>query len=180
MDNYLGEIRLFAFAKAPNGWVACNGQLLQVTTNQALFALLGNRYGGDGKTTFGVPDLRGRVPLQLNSQFAQGTAAGTETVALTTAQLPAHNHSVSAYNTAGNTGALASGYPAQVASPSITPAPPPAPNMYGPVNTPVVVDPASVGSSGASSTTPAAHENRQPTIAMNYCIATLGLFPSRY
>ena len=178
MDYFLGEIRLFAFGQAPKDWVVCNGQSLQISTNVALYSLLGTRYGGDGKTTFNVPDLRGRVPLQISQTIQQGAAGGSESVTLTTGQLPQHNHAVLAYSTPGNSGALASAYPAQNAAPAITPPPPAASNLYGNPNNLISISAASVSSSGTVPS-PAAHENRQPTIAMNYCIATVGIFPPR-
>jgi microcystin-dependent protein len=177
LDYFLGEIRLFAFGQAPNDWIVCNGQSLPIQSNVALYSLLGTTYGGDGKTTFNVPDLRGRVPVQISQTIKQGFAGGTETVTLTTAQ---HSHPVKAYSTAGNSGALASAFPAQNTVPSATPAPPAASNLYGAAsaNNLVSISPASVSNSG-SVANPTAHENRQPTIAMNYCIATVGLFPPR-
>ncbi len=176
LDYFLGEIRLFAFGQAPKDWVVCNGQSLNINTNMALYALLGTRYGGDGKTTFNVPDLRGRVPLQISQTIQQGVAGGTESVSLTAGQLPQHTHPVLAYSTAGNSGALASAFPAQNTAPSTTPAPPAAENLYGGLNNLISISPASVSNSGTVPN-PAAHENRQPTIAMNYCIATVGIFP---
>lgn len=178
MDYYLGEIRLFAFGQVPNDWVVCNGQSLQINSNAALYSLLGTKYGGNGQTTFNVPDLRGRVPLQVSQTIQQGVAGGAETVALTTAQLPQHNHPVMAYGTAGNSGALLSAFPAQNTTPPVTPPPPAAANLYGAPNNLVSISPDSVSSSGAGPV-PIAHENRQPTIAMNYCISTVGIFPPR-
>ena len=178
MENFLGEIRLFAFGQAPRGWVVCDGRILPISTYQALFSLLGIQYGGDGKTTFAIPDLRGRVPVQKSTSLPQGMNGGSESVTLTNTQLPLHAHFVSAYSTNGNTGALASGFPAQCSSPSVTPAPPPAPNEYGPASSLISISPASISSS-AGTTTVVAHENRQPTIALNYCMATTGVFPSR-
>jgi microcystin-dependent protein len=102
MENYLGEIRIFAGNFAPQGWLFCQGQLLAISQNQALFALLGTTYGGDGQTTFSVPDLRGRAAVGLGagpglSPYQQGQQAGYETVTLTTAQLPVHQHPVLVY-----------------------------------------------------------------------------------
>lgn len=107
MDPYLGEVRLFGGAFAPPGWAACNGQLMSIQQNPALFAVLGAAYGGDGVTTFALPDLRGRIPLHqgtnplTGSAFPLGARGGTETVVLTTEMLPAHTHRAQASPTPG-------------------------------------------------------------------------------
>lgn len=98
-ESYLGEIRMFAGNFAPQGWALCNGQLLSIAENEALFALLGTTYGGDGQTTFGLPDLQGRVPVHPSPQYARGAKGGTETVTLTANQLPQHTHIANANNT---------------------------------------------------------------------------------
>lgn len=97
MDQYIGEIRMFAGSYAPDGWAFCNGQLLQISENDLLFMLLGTTYGGDGRTTFGLPDLRGRVPVHqghssTGTSYALGQLGGSETVQLTVNQMPAHTH----------------------------------------------------------------------------------------
>jgi microcystin-dependent protein len=169
---YLSEIRAFGFAFAPRGWALCNGQLLPISQNQALFALLGTQYGGDGRTTFALPDLRGRVAISPGNGLAQGQAAGSESVALTAGQLPAHSHTINAAaNGAGNatnipgpTVVLGSGSSSQVGNLPVS--------IYGsgaPVNL------APLGTAGGN--TP--HENRMPSLVMNYCIALEGIFPSR-
>ena len=89
---FLAEIRLFSFNFVPKGWAACNGQLLPINQNQALFSLLGTTYGGNGQTTFALPDLRGRVPMHMGDNHLQGEQAGAETVTLTGAELAAHSH----------------------------------------------------------------------------------------
>lgn len=94
MEPILGEIRMFAGNLAPKGWVICQGQLLSINTNQALFSLLGTTYGGDGKVNFALPDLRGRTPIHANAAFPLGKKDGTETNVLTAAHLPAHTHTV--------------------------------------------------------------------------------------
>jgi len=91
-ESYLGEIRMFAGNYAPQGWALCNGQLLNIAENEALFALLGTTYGGDGQTTFALPDLRGRIPVHPSSGYPRGSSGGTETVTLTLDQLAAHTH----------------------------------------------------------------------------------------
>ncbi|MFC4098079.1 phage tail protein [Paenibacillus xanthanilyticus] len=101
-DSYLGEIRIFAGNYAPQGWALCQGQLLSIAENEALFALLGTTYGGDGQTTFGLPDLRGRLPVHPSTAIPLGSQGGTETETLTLNQLPAHTHTANANTAAGN------------------------------------------------------------------------------
>ena len=103
MDPFLGEIKICGFNFPPRGWALCNGQLLPINQNQALFSLLGTTYGGDGRTTFGLPDLRGRVPIHFNQGFPLGSKGGSETVTLTIAQMPAHNHLIMDNNGSANT-----------------------------------------------------------------------------
>ena len=107
-NPFLGEIRAFSFAFAPTGWALCNGQTMQISQNAALFSLLGTTYGGNGVQTFQLPNLQGRVGIHVGGGFAQGQTAGEEAVALTTAQLPPHTHSV---NAAANGTANASNVP---------------------------------------------------------------------
>src|ERR1051326_8092144 len=97
-DTFIGEIRAFSFSFAPNGWAQCNGQLLPIQQNTALFSLLGTTYGGNGVQNFALPDLRGRIALSTSPQSPQGQVQGTEAVALTVAQVPAHTHVVNAAN----------------------------------------------------------------------------------
>lgn len=103
-DNFLGEIKLLPYNWPPKNWLPCDGRLLSIASNQALFSLLGTTYGGDGVTTFALPDLRGRVPVHPNvsAGLPQGSKAGVENVTLVTNNLPAHNHGVSAATTQGN------------------------------------------------------------------------------
>ena len=142
MEPFLGEIRAFAFSRVPNGWLPCDGRQLQIQPNVALFALLGIRYGGDGKTTFNLPDLRGRTPVCYGPGMAMGLKEGTETVTLTSAQVPPHTHAVLATLPAGT-------------------------NAYAAPGT-TTFNTAAVSISGAS----APHQNMQPSLAVNWCIAT--------
>jgi microcystin-dependent protein len=166
MDPYIGEIRLIAFNFAPKGWALCWGQLLPINQNQALFALLGTYYGGDGRTNFALPDLRGRVAVCMGqppagSEYLLGAAGGAETVALTTAQLPAHNHSVHAQSAAGAKRTPTRGFPAGGGA-------------YA-ADDNVRMKAAMIGQTGGGE----AHENRQPYLTLNYVIALQGIFPSQ-
>lgn len=171
-DFFIGQINLFGFQFAPRFWAQCNGQLLSIAQNNALFALLGTTYGGNGTTTFALPDLRGRVPIHFGSpsplgSVVQGQAAGAETVTLTTANLPAHNHALAA------TTQVATRRPPpgrMLATDTSTNA-----EYYAPPGQITPLSPNSIGSAGGASP----HENRQPFLAVNFCIALQGIFPSR-
>ena len=176
MDFYLGEIRLMGFSFAPNGWMYCQGQLLPVLQNQALFSLLGATYGGDGRTTFALPDLRGRAIVGVGqgnglSPIAWGQKGGQEMVGLTTAQIPGHSHTFSGTIKTGDTPLLAApNGGVRVKSTALqfstsTPTTPMNAGMLG----------GNLGDGGGGQP----HDNRQPTIVMNYAIAITGIFPSR-
>lgn len=178
MDQYLGEIRTFGFGQIPRGWLACNGQTLSIAQNQALFSLLGVSYGGNGVTTFNLPNLQGSVMLGYGNNYAWGQTAGTESVTLNVTQLPQHNHNVRVVDALG-TQALNNGddYLARigvfVSNPQSTNY---SVNGYtATIGTPAVLAPASVVPAGGN----LPHENRSPFLAMNVCIATAGVFPSR-
>ncbi|MDI2098994.1 phage tail protein [Ruicaihuangia caeni] len=159
---FLGEIRLFATNLVPKGWAACNGQLMPINQNQALFSLLGTQYGGDGRVNFGLPDLRGRIPLHFGAGLGIGARGGESAHTLTNAEMPQHSHPVRAAGVA-TTESPASALWADPGKPT-----------YG--DTPAVgMNPASVRSSGGSQ----AHENRPPFLALEYCIAIAGVFPSQ-
>ncbi|HXV34745.1 MAG TPA: tail fiber protein [Gaiellaceae bacterium] len=165
MDPFIGEIRLVAFNFAPRGWALCEGQLLPINQNQALFALLGTAYGGDGRTTFALPDLRGRVPVgagQLSggASYALGATGGEETVKLTTRQLPAHAHAVHASSTAATATSPASAFPAGGGA-------------YA-ASRNVRMKAAMIGPTGRGEE----HENRQPYLGLTYIIALQGIFPA--
>jgi len=181
-DNFLSEIRIFPYGTVPAGWHLCDGTIMQITTNQALYTLLGTRFGGDGRTTFALPDMRGRVPLHLNPADPLcnviGKAGGTEGVTLTVDQIPPHNHQIMAF-TANGTGPLPlNGFPSSVA-PNATAGTPPPPAIYGTfptgTGTTTPLNPAMIQAEGGGQ----AHENRQPTMAMNWCICVLGVYPAR-
>jgi microcystin-dependent protein len=165
-EPFMGEIKLVAFGFPPKGWALCNGQLLPINQNQALFSLLGTMYGGNGQTTFALPNLRGRVPLHSGQGLVQGQVAGEEVHTLTIGELPAHGHTVSATSSAATTEA-----PAQTltfATSSGSPA-------YAPAQNLVAMDPGAIVPTGGSQP----HENRQPYLVLYACIALVGIFPSR-
>jgi microcystin-dependent protein len=172
-DPWLGEIALVAFNFAPVGWAMCNGQLLSVNQNTALFSLLGPTYGGDGVNTFALPNLQSRVPLHFGqgtglSAYALGQNVGVESVKLDPSQIPSHTHT---YNPQANTGVGSGGSPAgAVWAGSAT-----GDTIYktGASNTNMAAQ--TLGNTGGGQ----AHENRQPTLALNYIIALQGIFPSR-
>lgn len=167
MDPFIGEIRAFAFGMIPKGWAVCNGALLAIAQNQALFSLLGTRYGGNGQTTFALPDLRGRTPIQTQiGTLPLGLSGGSETVALTTAQVPSHSHALRGTTSLATTNNPANGVLAQTANAaSAAYAAPGAATL--------------AATAVASSGTGLAHENMQPSLVVNWCIAVNGIFPSR-
>lgn len=167
-DYYTGEIRLVAFDRAPKNWAFCLGQTLQIMQYPTLFSLLGTMYGGNGTTTFQLPDLRGITPLGFSNELPVGVTGGAESVQLTTAQLPAHTHGMTATSAKGTTASPAD---ARFAAPRVGRAPQPA---YG--STPAVpLAGDALGIAGGS--TP--HNNLQPYLTLNYIIALNGIYPSR-
>lgn len=180
-DWYLGEIRLFSHNTIPAGWKRCEGQILKVAENQALAALIGSAYGGDGRTTFALPDLRGRVPVDRDGRYrdyaSPGVAGGQEAVTLTLDQVPPHNHQVNCFTTNGDAALPTGCFPAAVAPNSTAGTPPPPPIYAQPASGQAMVEfnAAMVGATGGG----IGHENRQPTLAMVFCIATNGIWPPR-
>lgn len=166
-NTYIGQIMLVAWSFIPKGYAACNGQLLSIAQNSALFSLLGTTYGGDGVTTFALPDLRGRVPNGQGGNFVQGEAAGTETRTLLNVEMPSHGHAIAASNATGGADPTGS-YPGAEGT-SLPPA-----GMYASLPN-AVMNFQSVGVTGGSQP----FSNRQPYLTMNFVIATQGVFPSR-
>ena len=161
---YVGEIRMFAGNFAPAGWMFCEGQLLPISQNETLFQLIGTTYGGDGQSTFGLPDLRGRVPIHQGNNFTLAQAAGAEAVTLTVQQIPAHSHPFLASGGTGNQVNAAGNLPSnsQGAIPYIGDAP--TVNMNAQVISPV----------GGSQP----HTNFQPYLGIDFIISLFGIFPS--
>jgi len=164
---YLAEIRLTSFTFPPRGWAFCNGQLLAISQNTALFALLGTTYGGDGHTNFALPNLQGRAPMHFSAAHPLGEAGGEEAHTLTAGEMPAHGHALRASGKAAassspNGGVLAAvprgGTPAYAAAGNLVP-----------------LNPAAIASSGGGQP----HENRAPFLTLNFIIALQGIFPSR-
>lgn len=165
-EPFVGEIRLFGGAVVPKGWQQCSGQVLQIQQNQALYSIIGIQFGGDGKTTFQLPNLNGRAPLCANpasTALQQGKAAGEATHILTSNEIPAHTHQAAGSTSAadnwqlsGNTWATASN------------------NIYAAASS-GAMGAAAIGTTGAS----APHQNMQPYLTLNFCIAVSGIYPPR-
>jgi microcystin-dependent protein len=162
-EPFLSEIRIMSFGFAPRGWAMCNGQLLPINQNQALFALLGTNFGGNGQTTFGLPDLRDRVPVHEGNGLSLASKGGEQAHTLTANEMPVHTHVAQASKDSSNTVATAGG------------------NFHGPAGnqfasfgttTPLVAT--TVTSVGGSQP----HQNMQPFLTLNFVIALQGIFPS--
>lgn len=166
-DPFLGQITLVAFNFAPRGWAFCDGQLLAISQNQALFSLLGTTYGGDGRVTFALPDLRGRVPVHRGNNYSQGAKGGAENITLQTSQLPSHNHTLEAQPAEGTPDP-----PSQTMVPSAGPPIFKGWNSASPDN---VMNSAAVSLAGGGQS----HTNLQPFAAVQFIIALIGVFPPR-
>lgn len=163
-EPFLSEIKIVSFNFAPKGWALCNGQLLPINQNQALFALLGTTYGGNGQTNFALPNLRGRVPISFDGAHNLGEAAGTTSVTVNIQQMPTHLHMVQASNTQADTNAAAN-------------------HMFGLVPGRDYTDPLALTTLGPTSVTSVGgsqpHNNMMPYLVLNFIIALQGIFPSR-
>lgn len=162
-EPFIGEIRCFSFNFAPDGWAPCDGRMLSIVQNQALFSILGTTYGGNGTTTFALPDLRGRAPVHNGNGVLLGQSAGEEVHTLTTNEMPAHVHTVSA-NSDGATSKMAAG---NAWGNNGT-------NSYAPQPDGVMSPNALAAAGGGQS-----HPNMQPYNVANYCIALVGIYPTR-
>lgn len=175
-DPFIGEIRCFGFNFVPQGWASCNGQLLPIQQNAPLFAVLGVTYGGDGRTTFGLPNLQGSVPMHWGQGPSTpatllGESLGTPTVTLTTAQMPAHNHAVLIADAPGTTPRTA----APAAGAYLTDSS--GGRVYlANASANVSFAPNAISPSGAAANP---HDNMQPFLSTNFCIALQGIFPSK-
>lgn len=169
-EPYVGEIRIFAGNFAPRGWAFCDGQLLAINHHDTLFSLFGTYYGGDGHTTFGLPDLRGRIPVHHGTgpglgPYPLGATGGAERVTVSTAQLPRHTHTLRASSAAGSSSDPAGHVLAS--APSVTALTATAPDTS--------LAPAMISPAGDSQP----HENRMPSYAIHYIVALVGIYPSR-
>lgn len=163
-EPYLSEIRIFSFNYAPQGWAFCNGQLLPINQNQALFALLGTTYGGNGQTNFSLPNLKRRSPIHFGNGHTLGEQAGQDAQTLSIQELPQHTHSVIATSTVQDTIVPSNNYLA-----SSTPS-----SFYNGSGN-AVANPSIMSNIGGSQ----AHNNLQPSLVLNFCIALQGIFPSQ-
>jgi microcystin-dependent protein len=162
-EPFLSEIRIMSFGFAPKGWAQCNGQLLPINQNQALFSLLGTTYGGNGQTNFALPNLQGNVPIHMGSGHTLGEKAGSQSVTLSIAQIPTHTHSLMASPSNGNS--------VQVNNDVFAGAL----NVYRGPDQLTALNAQSVTSTGGNQ----AHLNMQPFLTLNFCIALQGIFPSQ-
>lgn len=163
-EPFLAEVRIVGFNFAPRGWAHCDGQILPINQNQSLYSLLGTTYGGDGRVTFALPDLRGRTPIHENAAHTLGQRAGEEGHPLTATEMPAHTHAPQGSDDDATSPMPEGRVFAHATSP-----------VYGPPSNLTPLAPGAVGYAGASH----AHQNMQPYLALNFVIAIQGLFPSR-
>jgi microcystin-dependent protein len=161
-EPFLSEIRIMSFGYPPRGWAMCNGQLLPIAQNQALFALLGTTFGGNGQTNFALPDLRSRVPIHAGSGHTLGEQGGEQAHTLSISELPTHVHLVNGSATNADVVSPTDNVVAQSSQ------------LYGPPAQLTALDPSSNGTTGGSQ----AHLNLQPFLTLNFCIALEGIFPS--
>jgi len=161
---YVGEIRMFAGNFAPAGWMFCSGQLLPISQNETLFQLIGTTYGGDGQSTFALPDLQGRLPIHQGSGFTLAQTGGVESVTLTVQQIPAHTHTFQA--SANNASVANAGGNVLAQTPTFTP------YIALPANS--ALSPNAIGQTGGSQP----HDNFQPYLCVNFIISLFGIFPS--
>ena len=162
-EPFLAEIRIMSFGFAPKGWAMCNGQLLPINQNQALFSLLGTTYGGDGRVNFGLPNLQGRTPIHSSNGHVLGERAGEQAHTLIASELPQHTHVAQGSNNNGDSVTPLGNVLGGVS------------NMYAPAGNLTSLNPATITSVGGSQ----AHLNMQPFLALNFCIALQGIFPSQ-
>ena len=166
MEPFLGEIKIFGFAFAPRGWALCNGQLMAINQNQALFSLVGTFYGGNGQTTFALPNLQGRVPAHIGPGFLLGQAGGEEAHTLIAGEMAAHTHALAGSPASATTPNPTNDFLATVVGAS----------PYGPSSASNgTLQAGTLGKAGGDGP----HENRQPFLVLSACIALAGVYPSR-
>jgi microcystin-dependent protein len=166
-EPFLGELKLVSFNFPPKGWAMCNGQLMPINQNQALFSLLGTTYGGDGRVTFALPDLQGRAPLHQGGGVVLGQSAGAETVTLNSSQLPTHTHTLAASADIANASVPGGALPAAKPRGGM--------NRYAPVGSDTVMGASSLNSIGGSQP----HSNMQPYMVLMWIVALQGIFPTQ-
>ncbi len=167
-EPFLSEIRMMSFNFAPKGWALCNGQSLQIAQNQALFSLLGTTFGGDGRTVFSLPDNRGKVPIHVGNGHTLGESAGEANHTLTTSGMPTHTHTLGAVQSGSVAGNLTTTTGNLLASSTPN-------NLYSNVAiNAVTLNQGTIASAGGNQ----AHQNMQPYLTINFCIALQGTFPS--
>src|ERR1700690_4219228 len=158
----MSEVRIMSFPFAPRGWAQCNGQLLPVNQNQALFSLLGTNFGGDGRTMFGLPNLQGRTALHTGGGYMIGQSGGEQAHVLTQGEEPVHTHTAAGTTTPGDSPIPAENYLGA------------ADNLYGPLTSATPIQPTTISNGGGSHP----HNNMQPDLVLNFCIALQGAFPT--
>lgn len=161
---FIAEIKIVSFNFAPRGWAFCNGQLLPINQNQALFSLLGTSFGGDGRVNFGLPDLRNRMPIHFGNGYTIGERGGEIAHTLSVSEIPTHAHTLQFSTQAASTDNPANNVPAKTVTP-----------LYGPAQNLVAMAPGSLSNVGGSQ----AHQNMPPFLVLSYCIALQGVFPSQ-
>ncbi len=171
-EPFIGQIIQAGFNFAPRGYATCDGQLLSIAQNTALFSLLGTTFGGDGRVTFGLPDLRGRVPIHQGqgpglTNRTMGEASGSETVTLISSQMPMHNHLFAATNVSGALPTPNGNFLGATSDSNVV--------FYRPTSDGSTLNPQSIGLAGGNQP----HNNMQPYLVINFCIALQGIFPSR-
>jgi microcystin-dependent protein len=164
-EPFLSEIRIMSFGFAPKGWAMCNGQLLPINQNQALFSLLGTTFGGDGRVNFGLPNLQGNVPIGVGNGHTLGEKGGEQAHTVSIPEMPTHTHVFNATTNAGVINTPPGGNVLAQSSGVF---------LYGPASNLAVMDPSAVSNVGGSQ----AHQNMQPFLALTFCIALQGIFPS--
>jgi microcystin-dependent protein len=162
-EPFLAEIRIMSFVFAPKGWALCNGQLLPINQNQALFSLLGTTYGGDGRVNFALPDLRARTPIHMGNGHTLGERGGEQAHTLSISEIPTHTHALRASADNGDAPVPAGNYLGS------------ANNLYTAAANLTALDPSTVTNAGGSQ----AHLNMQPFLTLSFCIALQGIFPSQ-